>query len=80
MAPRVQAPTSNDAVASPATPPAAENSPTAAELEGLSKSVKAENPAELAIEILPGANIAPGSKVSFLITTKKAGYLILVDV
>ena len=80
VAPPVQAPTSNDAVASPATPPAAENSPTAAELEGLSKSVKAENPAELAIEILPGANIAPGSKVSFRITTKKAGYLILVDV
>ena len=38
------------------------------------------NPAELAVEILPGPDIALGSKVSFRISTRKAGYLILVDV
>jgi Domain of unknown function (DUF4384) len=75
--PAVQAPPSGDVAALPATPG---NSPSAAELEGLSKSIKVVNPAELTVEILPGPDIASGSKVSFRITTKKAGYLILVDV
>jgi len=43
-------------------------------------SVKAVNPAEVAIEIVPGPVIATGSTVSFRINTKKPGYLILIDV
>jgi hypothetical protein len=35
---------------------------------------------ELAVEILPGADIAVGSRVSFRISTKKPGYPILLDV
>ena len=38
------------------------------------------NPADLSIEIVPGPHIPVGSRVSFRISTKKAGYLILLDV
>ena len=41
---------------------------------------KATNPAELSVELLPGLDVAVGAKVSFRVTTKKAGYVILVDV
>jgi uncharacterized protein DUF4384 len=75
--PAVQAPPSGDVAAVPAAPG---NSPSVAELESLSKGIKVVNSAELTVEILPGPDIASGSKVSFRITTKKAGYLILVDV
>jgi hypothetical protein len=64
----------------PPRPAPAEPPPTAASLEALSESVKVANPAALAVEILPGSDIALDSKVSFRITTKKMGYLILVDV
>ena len=73
-------------VAPPAEPaPAAQSAPaphplTAADLEEMSKGIKVANPAELAIAILPGPDIAVGARVSFRITTKKLGYLILVDV
>jgi hypothetical protein len=56
------------------------NPPTAASLEGLSKNVQVANSAELTVEILPGPQIALDSQVSFRITTKKVGYLILIDV
>jgi len=79
-APAVQgAPAGDVAALSP--PPSSRRKPlTAAELDALSKSVKLANPADLAVEILPGSEIAVGAKVSFRITTKKPGYLILVDV
>jgi hypothetical protein len=38
------------------------------------------NPADLSIDILPGPHIPVGSRVSFRISTKRAGYLILLDV
>ena len=41
---------------------------------------KAVNPAELSVELLPGLDVAVGAKVSFRVTTKKAGYVVLVDV
>jgi len=41
---------------------------------------KAVNPAELSIELLPALDVAVGTKVSFRVTSKKPGYLILVDV
>ena len=67
-------------MAAPTTALATAHAPSADELDTLSKSITMANPAELALEILPGASLAPGVKVSFRITTKKAGYLILVDV
>jgi Domain of unknown function (DUF4384) len=78
--PAVQGAPSGD-VAALSPPPSSRRNPlTAAELDALSKSVKLANPADLAVEITPGPEIAPGAKVSFRITTKKPGYLILVDV
>ena len=41
---------------------------------------KAANPAEVSVELLPGLDVAVGAKVSFRVTTKKAGYVVLVDV
>jgi uncharacterized protein DUF4384 len=78
--PTIQGPPSGD-VATLSPPPSSRRNPlTATELDALSKSVKLANPADLAVEILPGPEIAVGAKVSFRITTKKPGYLILVDV
>jgi Domain of unknown function (DUF4384) len=54
--------------------------PTAAEISLLNASLKVANPSEVAIDILPGADITVGSRVSFRVATKKPGYLILVDV
>ena len=34
----------------------------------------------ISMQILPGTDIAAGSQVSFQVSSKKAGYLILVDV
>jgi hypothetical protein len=76
----VPAPTPGDVAALPPRPTSLAIPPTTAELEARSKSIKVANPAELAVEILPGPDIALGSKVSFQITTKKAGYLVLVDI
>jgi hypothetical protein len=78
--PSVSPPAVNDIAALPPRPAGSENPPTAALLEGLSQSIKVANSAELNVEILPGLEIALDSKVSFQITTKKAGYLILFDV
>jgi Domain of unknown function (DUF4384) len=41
---------------------------------------KISNSAEVGIEIVPGQDLTVGSRVSFRISTKRAGYLILVDV
>jgi uncharacterized protein DUF4384 len=46
----------------------------------LPAGVKVANAAELAVEILPGPEIPTGTKVFFRISTKKEGYLLLVDV
>jgi Domain of unknown function (DUF4384) len=54
--------------------------PTKGDIEALSIGLKIPNPAGLAMQILPGPDIAVGSQVSFQISSKKAGYLILVDV
>jgi hypothetical protein len=50
------------------------------DLAALTNSVKVANPAEVSVEILPGAQISMGARVSFRISSKKQGYLILVDV
>jgi hypothetical protein len=41
---------------------------------------KPENGAELSLDIAPGAEIAVGTKVTFRISTRKEGYLLLLDV
>ena len=51
-----------------------------AKLPTIDSTLAISNPAELSIEILPGNDLKVGSRVSFRITTKKPGYLILVDV
>ena len=41
---------------------------------------KGANAAGLTVEILPGRDLAPGTQISFRVTTQKPGWLILVDV
>jgi Domain of unknown function (DUF4384) len=43
-------------------------------------TVKVANPADVAVEMMPGQTVRVGSRVSFRITSKKPGYLVLVDV
>lgn len=43
-------------------------------------AAEADNPAGVAIEILPADQFPVGAKVQFRVTAKKPGYLILVDV
>jgi hypothetical protein len=54
--------------------------PKQIDFAALQSNVKVANAAAVAVDIIPGPNIAVGSRVSFRISTKKAGYLILVDV
>jgi hypothetical protein len=58
------------AVATPASPPAPVDPGTG----------KVANSAEVSIEMIPGQTVSVGSRVSFRITSKKAGYLVLVDI
>jgi Domain of unknown function (DUF4384) len=46
----------------------------------LSNETKIPNTAGLSLRILPGADIAIGTEVSFQVSSQKAGYLILIDV
>jgi Domain of unknown function (DUF4384) len=77
-------PGSNDG--SPAALPASNNladlpkRPTREDVEAISSGLKIPNAAGVSMQILPGTDIAVGSQVSFQISSKKAGYLILVDV
>jgi hypothetical protein len=63
--------------AAPATPVPA-ISPVRIEL--LNSSVKVENSAGVSLDLIPNLEVIAGSKIGFRITTKKPGYLILVDV
>ncbi len=54
--------------------------PSPSEIEALSAGLKIPNAAGLAMQILPGSEIAVGSQVTFQVTSRKPGYLILVDV
>src|SRR5690606_8534214 len=42
--------------------------------------LKAENAAGLSIDILPSQHLKPGTRIAFKVTTKRPGYLLLVDV
>lgn len=54
--------------------------PTLQNIEGLSNAAKLPNAAGLAMQILPGPGIAIGSQVSIQVSSRKPGYLILVDI
>jgi len=56
----------------PAPDPAQQPDPTPTE--------KAQNPAGVAVEVLPGLELKLGSRIAFRVTTQKPGYLLLVDV
>jgi hypothetical protein len=43
-------------------------------------SLKAKNPAGIAVEILPRAELKIGEKIALRVATRKQGYLVLVDV
>jgi Domain of unknown function (DUF4384) len=53
---------------------------TAAKLASLNAGMKTDNAAGLSMDLIPGGEIIAGSKIGFRITTKKPGYLILLDV
>jgi Domain of unknown function (DUF4384) len=55
-------------------------SPKPVDLDAIARGVKVPNTAGLAMQILPGQEITAGSEVSFQVSSKKPGYLILVDV
>ena len=50
------------------------------DLEALASGITIPNAARLSMKILPGPEIAAGSQVSFSVSSKKEGYLILIDV
>jgi hypothetical protein len=41
---------------------------------------KAQNPAGVSVEVLPGLDLKLGTRIAFRITTQKPGYLLLVDI
>lgn len=43
-------------------------------------SLKAKNPAGITVEVLPGADLQVGTKIAFRVSTRKPGYLLLVDI
>jgi hypothetical protein len=53
---------------------------SSARLELLNSSVKVENAAGVSVDLIPNLEVLAGSKVGFRVSTKKPGYLILVDV
>src|SRR5262249_9956603 len=53
--------------------------PSSSPSEGGGVSVVA-NPAELSVEMLPETSIVVGSRVSFRVSAKKPGFLVLMDV
>jgi Domain of unknown function (DUF4384) len=46
----------------------------------LNSNIKVENPAGVSVDLIPELEVPAGSKIEFRIATKKAGYLILLDV
>jgi len=49
-------------------------------LELLNSTVKVENSAGVSVDVVPRLEVPAGSKIGFRIATRKAGYLILLDV
>jgi Domain of unknown function (DUF4384) len=53
---------------------------SAARLELLNSTIKVENPAGVSVDVMPKLEVPAGSKIGFRIATKRAGYLVLLDV
>jgi hypothetical protein len=66
----------SEPIISPSTPRKSVNS---ANLDTQSP-IKIANTAELSVEMLPGKSVSIGSQVSFRIKSKKAGYVVLIDI
>jgi hypothetical protein len=62
-----------------AAPPAAVTAPSSPAPVDLG-TAKVANSAEVSVEMMPGQTVSIGSRVSFRVSSKKAGYLVLVDV
>jgi hypothetical protein len=71
-------PEAHDAPAAGQEPSGPDISP--AQLEHLNATVKVENPAGVSIDLIPRLEVAAGSRIGFHVTTKKAGYLVLLGV
>jgi hypothetical protein len=67
-----------DAPDSPAS--ASDTNVSTARLETLNATMKVDNAAGVSLDLIPGGEVIAGSKIGFRITTKKQGYLILLDV
>jgi hypothetical protein len=65
----------NDADTAPSGPSLA-----AADLAAINLNMKTDNSAGLTLDIIPGGEVIAGSKIGFRFTTKKPGYLILLNV
>jgi hypothetical protein len=63
-----------------AAPPAAVTAPSSPPAPVDLGTAKVANSAEVSVEMMPGQTVSVGSRVSFRVTSKKAGYLVLVDV
>jgi hypothetical protein len=50
------------------------------QLNRLNETLNADNSAGLSLNLIPGLEVVAGSKVGFRISTKKQGYVILLDV
>jgi hypothetical protein len=53
---------------------------SAVRLELLNSTVKIDNAAGVSLDLIPNLEVMAGSKIGFRISTKKQGYLILLDV
>jgi Domain of unknown function (DUF4384) len=51
-----------------------------ADLASINLNVKSDNAAGLTLDIIPSGEVIAGSKIGFRLTTKKPGYLILLNV
>jgi Domain of unknown function (DUF4384) len=53
---------------------------SAEDLVSINRNMKTDNSAGLTMDIIPGGEVIAGSKIGFRFTTKKPGYLILLNV
>jgi hypothetical protein len=79
VAPAASAPPPNDVAAVPK-PPDFGMRLVPQNFAALSAAMQIPNAAGLSMQMLPGQEIATGSPISFQVSTKKPGYLILLDV
>ena len=83
LTPSVPAPPGESGILNRADGPAAAASPAPAITPSAPTDLgttKVANSAEVSVEMMPGQTVSVGSQVSFRVTSKKAGYLVLVDV